>query len=386
MNLAIDNLKDSISFLTLILESINSAVFIVDKNLKITNVNNVFFSIFNVDSKKDVIGELFGNAIDCLNLEDNKFKCGETPYCNDCDIRNAINKAIRKKEEINRKTIEKEIKVDKDIIKKYFQFTIKHLNYSGNEMAIIIIDDITELENQKLKLEYINQEKNKILGIAAHDLRNPISIIQIYSEFILDRMSSNLSDEQLKFINQIYKTSFVMLNLLQDILDISKIESGTIVLKKSKVDYLEFLKKCIEPNNIIAHKKNIDIQLKENKVEKLIITIDENRMIQVLNNLLSNAIKFSKMDTKITVSVSVSSKNNKVLTEIIDNGLGIAESDMDKIFKPFHKGSFKPTGDEPQTGLGLAIVKKIIEAHNGTIDFKSEAGKGSNFYFYLPLK
>ncbi len=380
MNITFSSLKESNDFLNLILESINSAVFIVDKDNKITNVNNVFISLFNTRSSVEIIGELFGNAVNCINLEK---ECGDSPYCSECDLRNSIREAFSLKNGINSRIIEKEFKSGELPVKKIFQMTIKYIRYNDNDMVIVILDDITELETQKIRLEELNREKNRILGIAAHDLRNPISIIQIYSEFILDRMNNNLTDEQKKFINQIYKTSYVMLNLLQDILDISKIESGVINLVKLPVNYLEFLKNSIEPNYIIAQKKNIDIIFENGEISELTVHFDENRMTQVINNLLSNAIKFSNPGTKIFVRVSTTDR--RVLTEVIDTGLGIPENDKGKIFHPFHKGSFKPTGDEPQTGLGLAIVKKIIEAHGGTIDFESEINRGSNFYFYLPI-
>lgn len=117
--------------------------------------------------------------------------------------------------------------------------------------------------------------------------------------------------------------------------------------------------------------------------QKLIVSIDQGKISQVLNNLIGNAIKYSYPDSIITIKVF--KEGDQFVTQVIDNGQGIPESEIEGIFNPFKRTSVRPTGGEASHGLGLAIVKKIIEGHNGHVGVRSEFGKGSVFYFTLPI-
>ncbi len=381
MNIKIDALKDSSEFLNIIINNVDEAIFLVDKNIRIYDINKAGLILFNKNSNH-IINELFGNALECTNVIDYNKDCGDTPECLNCKLRTSINIAFKEKSIHSKERFEKDFNIDNIRLNKIFKYSARYVEYNNNELVLIIMEDITDMEMQKLKLEKLNEEKNHLLGIAAHDLRSPISIIQMYSEFMLDKLNSNLTKEQLKFIKQIYDTSFSMTNLLKDILDMTRIDLGEININKQKDDYIDFIKNNIKLNKIIAKKKNIKIELKTNE-KQLIFNFDKNKLTQVLNNLTSNAIKFSNTDTKIKINVSI--EKNKVLTKITDQGQGIPKEETNKIFKPFQKTSVKPTAGESSTGLGLTIVKKIIESHGGKIEFTTEAGKGSCFYFYLPL-
>jgi signal transduction histidine kinase len=118
-------------------------------------------------------------------------------------------------------------------------------------------------------------------------------------------------------------------------------------------------------------------------IQNQILSFDDGKIDQVLNNLIGNAIKYSNPNTTITVKVFI--ENDHIVTQIIDNGQGIPETEINDIFRPFKRSSVRPTSGESSHGLGLAIVKKIIEGHNGEVGVSSEVGKGSNFYFTLPI-
>jgi signal transduction histidine kinase len=240
----------------------------------------------------------------------------------------------------------------------------------------------TQMAIQNEKLKELNEAKNRNLGIASHDIKNPLSVINFSVDILLNEESrTRLTEEQLSLIEMIKKNSSKILALIQDQLNWSKIESGKSQIKISRSDYVKFLKDIIENFNNVK-KKNIRIELncKENYLE---FEFDSPHMEEVINNLLSNAIKFSFPDSVITVNVKRTS--DSVLTEIIDKGVGIAGDELQKIFKPFVRGSSHPTSGESSTGLGLSIVDKIIAGHNGEIKVKSRPDEGSNFYFTLPL-
>ena len=173
-----------------------------------------------------------------------------------------------------------------------------------------------------------------------------------------------------------------MLRLLNDLLDVSAIESGNLNLNLVKADLVPVIKKNIELNNVIAHKKNIHIHIHQSGLIPEII-FDEGKIEQVLNNLISNAIKYSKQETTINVNISKSDK--EIVVAVADQGQGIPETELGKIFKPFERTSVKSTGGEKSTGLGLSIVRKLILGHKGKIWVESKVGEGSTFYFSLPI-
>lgn len=238
---------------------------------------------------------------------------------------------------------------------------------------------IKEYEEQNKVLKNLIDQKNEFLGMAAHDLRTPLSAIHGFSELLEEQVDYS-ARESISIIN---RESTKMLHLLNDLLDISKIEAGKLDLKKAAVDYPKFIDQVAKTNNFIAQNKNIRIITSIDPFVPQTINIDEGKMEQVLNNLLSNAIKFSFPFSLIRIKVSLN--GNSVITEVVDHGQGIPENEIDQIFKAFKKTSVRPTAKESSHGLGLAIVKKIIEGHNGTIQVKSKVGEGSTFSFTLPI-
>jgi signal transduction histidine kinase len=240
------------------------------------------------------------------------------------------------------------------------------------------LKEIKEINDNLIKLD---AEKNKFIGIAAHDMRTPISSIYSFSDLMLTTYTKDLTPDLLNIINIIRDTSNSTLVLLSDLLNISVIESGNIKVNFKMQDYLEFVKKIMYLNQIIADKKGISIKL-ETAEKEIQLMFDEHYLSEVTNNLLSNAIKFSYQSSEIIIKVTKTQKNG-VLTEFIDKGKGIAEDEQIKLFNYFQKTKTTPTDGEKSTGLGLAIAKKIIQEHGGKIGLKSAIGNGSNFYFEL---
>jgi signal transduction histidine kinase len=240
-----------------------------------------------------------------------------------------------------------------------------------------------ELNETNIKLKYINDEKNKFIGIAAHDIRNPVSGIYSFSELLLDDDNSKMNSEELEIVKIIKSLSLEILELTSNLLDVSKIESGKIDLNYIHQDYIFFIKRKMKINQLLANPKNIVIQL-ESEHEILMSEFDDNYMSEVINNLLSNAIKFSEKNCVIIIRIS--ENNDLVLTEVIDRGKGIPLEEQDKLFNYFQKSSTKPTDGESSTGLGLAIVKNIVTNFQGSIGIKSTLNEGSNFYFTFPVK
>lgn len=242
-------------------------------------------------------------------------------------------------------------------------------------------DKRLNIANSNLKA--LNEETNKFIGIAAHDLRNPISGINSLSGLLIEENKDSVQPRLIELLHLMRTMSSNTLTVLKDILDVSKIESGKVELHPAHQDYISFIRKQVFVNQILANHKNITISL-DSEVESLMADFDSHYLSEAIDNLLSNAIKYSYNDSAITVKISVQN-NKQILTEVIDNGKGIPEEEQHRLFNYFQKTSAQPTAGESSTGLGLAIVKKIITLHHGNVGVKSTAGQGSDFYYTLLL-
>ena len=240
---------------------------------------------------------------------------------------------------------------------------------------------IQQIQASNKQLINLNNLKNKFLGMASHDLRNPIVSIRGFSELLLSEAVGVLNDEQKEFLSITNDVSNNMLLLLNELLDISVIESGKLTLNIQPGLLSQLIEKSCKLNKVNAEKKEIQLISHIKNVGEL--PYDEKRISQVLDNLMSNAIKYSEKNTQITVTLE--KNNNWAKVSVKDQGQGLSTEDQSKLFGEFQRLSSQPTGGENSTGLGLSIVKKIVELHGGNIGVKSVLGKGSTFYFELPV-
>lgn len=259
---------------------------------------------------------------------------------------------------------------------------LKELEEANAQLEKKVEQRTRELQQANVELVELNKEKNRFLGIAAHDLRNPIGTALSYADFLLDDFDGFSDTEKKHHLKVILERCEFSLKLLTDLLDISKIEAGKIEPDFQSYDYFEFINQVILLNQALANRKKIELLL-EWQADTLIFKFDKQKIEQVLNNLIDNGIKYSLPNTRIVIRVELNDK--EVKTSVHDQGHGIPEHEVSLLFQPFQKASPQPTGGETSTGLGLAIVKKIVEAHQGNIQVQSQVGVGSCFCFTLPL-
>lgn len=239
-----------------------------------------------------------------------------------------------------------------------------------------------EISQKNLELEKLNEEKNKFLRIAAHDLRNPMSAI-VGLTSILQASKDKLSEDDIEILGGIKSAGQFSLDLLNELLDLSIIEAGKIQLNIARYDLIKLIISNIKLNKTLADNKRIILNFIP-PLYDISTECDEIKIEQVLNNLISNAIKFSHPNS--TVIIEAVKVESDAIISVIDSGPGIPENEMDRLFKPFSRTTAKATDSEKSTGLGLSIVKRIIEAHNGKVWVESKVNKGSKFSFSLPLK
>jgi two-component system, sensor histidine kinase and response regulator len=241
---------------------------------------------------------------------------------------------------------------------------------------------LNEIEEKNKSLEELNQLKNKFVGMAAHDLRNPLSSIRGFSEILLEERHELEEEDQEKYLNIINSVSTNMLKLVNDILDVSVIESGKLDLACKKCSLKNLIGERIQMHELIAEKKGIKLSSKLQDLDEF--KFDPDRITQVFDNILSNAIKFSPSDKNIFIDLKKEDGMARVIVK--DEGPGISPEDQKKLFKDFQKLSARPTGGESSTGLGLAIVKKMVDAHQGALFVESVLGEGAAFNFKIPLE
>lgn len=238
-----------------------------------------------------------------------------------------------------------------------------------------------DLGRKKKELEKVNQEMNYFMGIAAHDLKNPLNGIIGFTGLLMDSLDPESDPDNFHFLEIIRESGNKMLTIITDLLDISKLEAGKLIAKKEWMNITELLKANIETNQYLASKKDIVINFIQQN-ETTFCFADESKMDQVMNNLLTNAIKFSFPGTTIKVILAKYEKSVSITVE--DQGQGIPQKELQELFKPFVQTSVKPTHGEGSTGLGLYSVKRIIDAHEGEITVSSVVGQGTTFCITLP--
>jgi two-component system sensor histidine kinase/response regulator len=238
---------------------------------------------------------------------------------------------------------------------------------------------IQEIEDQNHELLVLNDLKNKFVGMVAHDLRNPLVSIRGLSNMMTADDTLGLEDHVM-YGGMIETTSEKMLKLINDVLDVSVIESGELKLEKADHSLRDLLLERIEILTIAARKKDIKICFDGGKECRAFFDCD--RVEQVADNLISNAVKFSPLAS--TVYVRLIDDEQHAGFSVKDEGPGLSESDKSQMFGHFQKLSAQPTGGESSTGLGLSIVKKIVQAHAGVIEVESTLGEGALFIVQFP--
>jgi PAS domain S-box-containing protein len=241
-----------------------------------------------------------------------------------------------------------------------------------------------EIRNENERLVFANRSKSEFIANMSHELRTPLNSIIGFSELLKKKIRGELNKKQERYVENVLNSSKFLLNLINDILDLSKVESGKIELIIERVsvpvvisETLTLLKERASHNKVVL--------VKELDPELDFIEADKQRVKQVLFNLLNNAIKFSKTEGG-TVKVISKKKGSTAVISVCDTGIGIREEDLGKLFEEFEQINPDITRKYGGTGLGLAISKKLAELHGGIITVESRYGVGSTFTFSLPIE
>ena len=274
------------------------------------------------------------------------------------------------------------------------------LNIKGNDELSMLVSSInqmlSEIENadeeldlKRKKLDLLsiqlleaNLHRNRFLSSVSHELRTPLNAILGFSELLQQKLFGPLNPKQYEYIDLIHSSGVHLLDLINDLLDITKIDSGSIDLLKEEFLQVLFIKDVINMVSPQANEKNISIKLDLDK--DCVIYADIRRSKQIMLNLLTNAIKFSRKGYDIEVRSKIESNHIKIL--VIDKGIGVPEKDLGNIFTEFFRSKNAQEGLYGGTGIGLSLSKRLVRMQGGEIGLNSKLGEGSTFWFTLPIK
>jgi signal transduction histidine kinase len=262
--------------------------------------------------------------------------------------------------------------------------TVSTLRALCDQIALVVrnIQYNEELAHKNDELTHLDQLKSDFMATMSHELRTPLTSIIGYSDMLLSGMTGELNEKQSAFVDSILKGGESLLNLINDVLDLTKIEAGRLELNREAVDLRAALLGVLPVVKPRAQDKRIRISTFL-PTDLPLVSADPGKLNQILLNLLTNGVKYSHENG----SVSVEARTTGELVEIWinDTGIGIAKEDQAKVFQRFTQIDSSATRSQGGTGLGLAIVKELVELHGGTIRLQSKLGKGSSFIFTMPI-
>jgi len=261
------------------------------------------------------------------------------------------------------------------------------LLFEGRSARVAVITDITylkkieqELTNARVRAEESDRLKTAFLANMSHEIRTPMNGIIGFCELINDPEIT--PSKQREYISIIRNSSYRLLGIINDIIDISKIEAGQVVIRKEKVELVALLEEAVRFFENEAKKKNLVLRSNYSPLtKKLFVVADRTKLYQVISNLLKNAIKFT---TEGSIEAGFEEKNNEIVVFVKDTGIGIDREDRERIFERFRQGENIRINNYEGAGLGLSISKAFVEMMDGRIWVESEKGKGTTFYFTLP--
>ncbi|MFW2477320.1 MAG: response regulator [Sediminibacterium sp.] len=291
------------------------------------------------------------------------------------ELRQTNDELSRQAEELQ--ASEEELKTQEEELKQI------NLELKGRNEAI---DNARQALAQKAKeLETTSRYKSEFLANMSHELRTPLNSVLILAKLLADNNTDNLNAKQIEYANIIYKSGKDLLQLINDILDLSKIESGKVDLLIEDVSLDNIKEDVLQLFSVVANEKNINLSVEKMTGAPATIQTDRQRLLQVVKNLLSNAFKFTPAEGKITLSFEPVAGTDQLRINVSDTGIGIPEEKQQLIFEAFQQADGSTSRRYGGTGLGLSISLELMKLLGGSISVKSEVNKGSIFSLLLPL-
>ena len=349
-----------LSQLSVIINSVGDAILVTDKELRITTANPVFLDLIE-DKESNVVGKLINDVVQCVDVD------GESDSHMNSHIEETVTKGITTE-------CRSQIEISDGRTRAIGSINSPLKDSKGNIIGVVLsMRDISkEVEIDRMKTEFIST--------VSHELRTPLTSIKGYIDLILEGDTGDINDLQREFLGIVFDNTERLNNLIDDLLDIEKIESGEVRSNITKVSLSDLLGTTLKSMQTSADKKGL--KLSSNIPDGAEIYADKDRIVRLFVNLFSNAIKYTK-EGEVFIKLTKMKTIHKVVVR--DTGIGISKHDQKKIFTRFFRSDDDYAKSAGGTGLGLSIVKAIVEMHGGKIELKSELNKGSEFIVTFPL-
>jgi len=364
----IDKIEHEKAKLETILATAGEPIIICDNKGVVTFVNQVATDVFECKFD-DIIGKPIFST---FSLTGDETKSKEL-------LQEILQTVFVKKERIVRSSLDNNMKViclvNNKEIPVVFNLT-PIINKNKIVGAVGVINDISHIVE-------IDNIKSEFISLASHQLRTPISKIKWITEMLVDDKTASFSDSQKSLIDNLSTTTQQLVSIVTSLLNISRIESGRIAINPTNVEINDLINLVTKTLDIFAAEKNIKI-IVETQKDLPQIKLDEKLISEVFKNLISNSIKYSAENSKVLINVFT--KNDNLVSQIIDSGFGIPQNQQNKVFKRFFRADNIVKVDPNGSGLGLYLAKSIVEMSGGKIYFESQENKGTTFTFTLPLK
>ncbi len=334
-----------------IFDNFPEGLLFLDKENRISSANPDIKDLFGLDPEK-----IIGKRIDELG------KSSLAPFI---DILKESPKGIYRKE----------LKLKENLILEISAIPVMKVEEKIG--TLIILRDVT-------REKIIERLKTEFVSIVAHQLRTPLSAVKWTLKMILDGDLGEVSKEQREFLNKTYISNERMIRLINDLLNITRIEEGRFLYNVQKQSIIEVAERVIASSREEAQRRGIRFEFKKPRKKIPEVKIDSEKISLVFQNLLDNAIHYTKTGGHVKVSIDYLKDEEKIIISVKDTGIGILKDQQKRVFSRFFRGANAIKTETEGTGLGLFIAKNIVEAHNGKIWFESRKNKGSTFHFSLP--
>jgi len=265
------------------------------------------------------------------------------------------------------------------LINSYFEIFVTPVKESGGGIAggAIILHDITFLKE-------IDRMKTEFVSVASHQLRTPLTAVKLFTEMLARGEVGPVKKEQKEYLDNINQSTDRMVRLVNDLLNITRIESGRLRIEPVPTDVCDFVKNIVEETMPLAEMKKIKLSYASCPAGSAILPLDVNLFRQVIHNLIVNAIRYSLPEHgKVEVAIEINKQKNYIFS-VKDNGIGIPEAAQKRIFEKFYRADNAVKAETEGTGLGLYVSKMIVESSGGKMRFESREGLGTTFIVSMP--
>jgi len=352
-----------------LVESMSNAILMLDSNKQVVVANPEMRKIAGVSGEKASFDE-FINGI---------YKYGKLPAGKRVT---GLEEAVKRVFSENSGTIHIS---EMPIGRKFFEAFITPVRdwQEKTSGGAVILHDITHLKE-------IDRMKTEFVSIASHQLRTPLTSINWFIEMLLSGDAGKTTAKQKEFLGEVYNGSRRMVRLVNDLLNVSRIETGRLKINPKPVVFEKFIQGIVDETNPIAEESNCEISFKKPQVQLGEISIDESLMRQVVHNFITNAIRYSSAgkskNKKCNIEIILEKKDNNIIVGVKDSGIGIPKEAQKRIFEKFFRADNARMVEAEGNGIGLYIAKMIVEASGGKIWFNTEEGHGTTFFASIPTK